>query len=126
MNIDALKKELKSFSKQKLIEEYKDLYLAHDTLKQTSIALNKQLDQANERLKYAIVPKFKIGQKLFRINYDYESNEYDVSEFNISNYVIFYNDKLWGYPKGYLLDDEDLFATKEEADKKLQELRGGE
>lgn len=50
MNIDALKKELKSFSKQKLIEEYKDLYLAHDMLKQTSIALNKQLDQANEKL----------------------------------------------------------------------------
>lgn len=88
--------------------------------------LQLQLDQANERLKGAIVPKFKIGQKLFRINYDYESNEHDVSEFNISNYVIFYNDKLWGYPKGYLLDDEDLFATKEEAEKKLQELRGEE
>lgn len=127
MNIDALKKELKSFSKQKLIEEYKDLYLAYDMLKQTSIALNRQLDQANERLKGAIIPKFKIGQEVWYIS----QNNDNVYEFMIKEMVftrckderemIVYYDEYCAQMYEY-----ELYSSKEEAKAKLQELRGGE
>ena len=205
MNIDALKKELKSFSKQKLIEEYKDLYLAHDMLKQTSIALNKQLDQANERLKEidnfkynygytnyednymledlqsrafqreddtavieslldffdiydeneilpkveemneklkcAIVPKFKIGQEVFIVNTDYYyKKDYKVEKHKIvgiedkidrkNTYVRWYSlefkDCPANYSKRYKFLEKNVFTTENKAEKKLQELRGGE
>ena len=141
MNIDALKKELKSFSKQKLIEEYKDLYLAHDMLKQTSIALNKQLDQANERLKGAIVPKFKIGQEVFIVNTDYYyKKDYKVEKHKIvgiedkidrkNTYVRWYSLEFKDFPasnsKRYKFLEKNVFTTETEAEKKLQELRGGE
>lgn len=141
MNIDALKKELKSFSKQKLIEEYKDLYLAHDMLKQTSIALNKQLYQANERLKDAIVPKFKIGQEVFIVNTDYYyKKDYKVEKHKIvgiedkidrkNTYVRWYSlefkDCPANYSKRYKFLEKNVFTTENEAEKKLQELRGGE
>ena len=124
MNIDALKKELKSFSKQKLIEEYKDLYLAHDMLKQTSIALNKQLDQANERLKGAIVPKFKRNDFVYAIftKTQIYKGQIDAFDYYTNSYLIYPNEDIgneW-------IKADKLFKTKSEAEKKLQELRGGE
>lgn len=137
MNIDALKKELKSFSKQKLIEEYKDLYLAHDMLKQTSIALNKQLDQANEKLKGAIVLKFKVGQEVFVFDWDKQIRSGRIYEIQ-TNAVL--HDRqphityLVDFTGNYSDDDQendyyeekDIYATEEEINAKLQELRGGE
>lgn len=131
MNIDALKKELKSFSKQKLIEEYKDLYLAHDMLKQTSIALNKQLDQANKRLKGAIVPKFKIGQEVYKV---YTKDQrfpfkvkiigFKITQTEEKNSVL-YDTEEDGIEMGWY-PEKILFATLEEAEKKLQELQNGD
>ncbi len=155
MNIDALKKELKSFSKQKLIEEYKELYLAHDMLKQTSIALNKQLDQANKRLKGAVELPVKLGDTIYvvpsRTNYQIniinnkeEKNkvsEFVVSEIRYNKYgysIVCYIDYIPFYfnyetAKGYCehfntekFYGETWFTTREEAQAKLKELRGGE
>ena len=119
MNIDALKKELKSFSKQKLIEEYKDLYLAHEMLKQTNTALNKQLDQANERL-----PKFKKDELVYAFFTQTEiyKGQIDAFDYYTNSYLIFPNEDIgneW-------IKADKVFKTKSEAKKKLQELRGGE
>lgn len=122
MNIDALKKELKSFSKQKLIEEYKDLYLAHDMLKQTSIALNKQLDQANERLKG--LPKFNKDDFVYALFTQTEiyKGQIDAFDYYTNSYLVFPNEDVgneW-------IKADKVFKMKSEAEKKLQELRGGE
>lgn len=137
MNIDALKKELKSFSKQKLIEEYKDLYLAHDMLKQTSIALNKQLDQANKRLKDAIIPRYAIGTKLYMIPTEFNRlkgiKDYELLSISLSSIGLRYDLSLNKKEKGvelFYCASEDMFgqsifSTLEEAQAKLQELRNG-
>ena len=118
MNIDALKKELKSFSKQKLIEEYKDLYLAHDMLKQTSIALNKQLDQANERLKYAIVPKFNKGDVVYALFTDamVVRCQVDAFDYYTNSYLLFPNEDIgneW-------IEASNVFKNKVEALAKIK------
>lgn len=120
MNIDALKKELKSFSKQKLIEEYKDLYLAHDMLKQTSIALNKQLDQANKRLKGAIVPRFKRQEIVYCFSYG------KIQLFNVvaylDNQITLCENRETG--KLEFVNNDYLCINEQEAQAKLKEMNG--
>lgn len=79
-----------------------------------------------EQLKNAIVPKFKIEQEVWymdtRIN-DFNEQRYMIESYIIEEIVIF------EYGIRYVGDDvsmyeEDLFATKEEAQAKLKELQG--
>lgn len=102
-------------------QAYKDLEIIADFI----LDLQSQLDQANERLKGAIVPKFKIGQECYLIdnNFNYFKN---TKEFNIvcSNIK---KQQSWYYVKDYgVYHENDLFVTEQEAQTKLQELRGGE
>lgn len=92
--------------------------------------LQSQLDRANEKLERAIVSKFNIGQNVWSIINDKigEANitkitavEGSFREENTINYSI---TDSYGY--ALRLPEEQLFATLEEAQAKLQELRGGE
>lgn len=99
-----------------------------DTLKSEKENLMRTLEEASEELECAIVPKFKIGQNVWSIINDKigEANitkitavEGSFREENTINYSI---TDSYGY--ALRLPEEQLFATLEEAEKKLQELRG--
>lgn len=86
--------------------------------------LEKQLDQANERLKGAIVPKFKVGQKVYHLVCN-NGRDAIIAKDTITN--IYRYDDLYALGKYRLLAKKsDLYVTHKEAEKKLQELRGGE
>ena len=111
-------------------EELIDCLQEHNKLHYKILNLQSQLDQANERLKGAIIPKFKIGQEVWFIS-DPDVDVYrkvrhiKVEDISISSFFtergIMYSGGDWAG-----LSENELFATKEEAKKKLQELRGGE
>lgn len=71
----------------------------------------------------AIVPKFQVGQTLFRIDF--------------GSIVLFLVNEIYGYIKadksvdinyfdyvGLIIEENDLFATREEAEQKLAEIKG--
>lgn len=73
----------------------------------------------------AIVPKFNIGQEVFIIIQDV------IRATSINSFRVFENNELSYYCKYvdgkrmYLeLDEEEIFATKEEAEQKLAEIKG--
>lgn len=122
-------------------EELLDCLKEHNKLHCEILNLQSQLDQANERLKGAIVPKFKIGQEVFIVNTDYYyKKDYKVEKHKIvgiedkvdrkNTYVRWYSlefkDCPASYSKRYKFLEKNVFATETEAEKKLQELRGGE
>lgn len=93
--------------------------------------LQKKLDQANEKLKGAIIPKFKIGQEVYKVYTREQLFPFKVKVVgfkvtltaNVSS--VLYAIKENGFEMGWH-PEKILFATLEEAEKKLQELRGGE
>ena len=86
--------------------------------------LETMLDQANERLKGAIVPKFKVGQKVYHLVCN-NGRDAIIAKDTITN--IYRYDDLYALGKYRLLAKKsDLYVTHKEAEKKLQELRGGE
>ena len=95
------------------------------SIKAENIKFKQQLDQANEMLKCAIVPKFKVGQECYLIdnNFDYSSHTetFTLASSNVIKQYNCYIIKDYGF-----YSEEDLFATKQEAQAKLQELQGGE
>ena len=92
------------------------------------VELEEENLRLKEQLKNAIVPKFKIGQNIYRIK-----NGNIVKNF-IQNIMVAYyknNTTLITYflsesTSGCVLKEQNLFATKEEAEKKLKELKGEE
>ena len=112
-----------------------------ETLKEKDDKI-KQLEQELAELKEkAIVPKFKIGQEVFIINTDYYyKKDYKVEKHKIvgiedkvdrkNTYVRWYSlefkDCSANYGKRYKFLEKNVFTTETEAEKKLQELRGGE
>lgn len=96
---------------------YKDLGKIADFI----IDLQSQLDQANERLKGAIVPKFSSGQIVYFANMvDGTVNKFNYMGEDKYNYVV--EDKTG---EVFIRMKERTFATEQEAQAKLQELRGG-
>lgn len=93
--------------------------------------LQNQLSQANERLKGAIVPKFKIGQEVYKV---YTKDQRFPFKVKIIGFKITLTEEkisvLYDTAEdGFDMDwcpEKILFETLEEAEKKLQELRGGE
>ena len=84
----------------------------------------QRIAELEEQLKNAIVPKFKIGQEVFVI---YEGI---VKKTTINSITIFEGNEFSYYCKHidgerfYLeLEEQDLFATKAEAEAKLRELQ---
>lgn len=112
-----------------------------DTLKSEKENLTRTFEEASEELECAIVPKFKIGQEVFVVNTDYYyKKDYKVEKHKIvgiedkvdrkNTYVRWYSlefkDCPTSYSKRYKFLEKNVFATETEAEKKLQELRGGE
>lgn len=95
--------------------------------------LQSQLDQANERLKCAIVPKFKIGQECFYIETN-PNQSYKLEDFcGIVEKISVEKDEKGNIIFFYMFDssfseikESNVFTSATEAEKKLQELRGGE
>lgn len=101
---------------------------------QSCARLNQQdqrIAELEEQLKNAIVPKFKIGQMVYTYN-KYQDcvyildlisvhiERYETSKFNS---LVYMAKRLKdGFISGYL--EEDLFATREEAEQRLNELKG--
>ena len=112
---------------------YKDLELIANFI----IDLQSQLDHANEKLKGAIVAKFELGQEVFVFNWDGQISSGRIYEIQ-TNAVL--HDRqphityLVDFTGNYSDDDQEndyyeekeIYATPEEAEKKLQELRGGD
>lgn len=101
--------------------EIRDLEEVKNELK----AKDQQIAELEEQLKNAIVPKYKIEQEVFVI---YEGI---VKKTTINSITIFEGNEFSYYCKHidgerfYLeLEEQDLFATKAEAEAKLRELQG--
>jgi len=127
--------------KQAMVIARESGQLTYETDKHTLISedlhlnwLNQQAEriaELEEQLKNAIVPKFKIGQEIYTFN-KYQDcvytlylisihiEQYETTEFN--NLVYRARRLKDGFIGGYL--EEEIFATKEEAQAKLQELQG--
>lgn len=112
---------------------YKDLEKIADFI----IDLQSQLDQANERLKGAIIPRYKIGTKLYMIPTEFNRlkgiKDYELLSISLSSiglrYDLSLNKKEKGVEPFYCASEDmfgqSIFSTLEEAQAKLQELRGG-
>ena len=93
--------------------------------------LQSQLDQANERLKGAIVPKFKIGQEVYKVYTEDQRFPFKVKIIGVKitqteeKISVLCDTEEDGIEMGWY-PEKILFETLEEAEKKLQELRGGE
>lgn len=86
--------------------------------------LQSQLDQANERLKGAIVPKFKKDDFVYALFTQAEiyKGQIDAFDYYTNSYLVFPNEDVgneW-------IKADKVFKSKAEAQAKLQELRGGE
>ena len=100
--------------------------------------LQNQLNQANERLKGAIIPRYKIGTKLYMIPTEFNRlkgiKDYELLSISLSSiglrHDLSLNKKEKGVEPFYCASEDmfgqSIFSTLEEAEKKLQELRGGE
>lgn len=106
-------------AKAELTIEIRDLEEVKNELK----SKDQRIEELEEQLKNAIVPKFKIGQEVFYIVDKYELKSGEILEIQIWDlkkdnivYVIEYGGNVWC--------ESNVFATKEEAETKLQELKG--
>lgn len=113
-------------------EELLDCLKEHNKLHCEILNLQSQLDQANERLKGAInKPKFEHFEICFYIeNNPYCNNELQIFRGEILEInVAFDEDYLYEYrfnTSCRYIEENMIFATFEEAEKKLQELRNGD
>lgn len=91
----------------------------------------QQLDQVNEKLKGAIIPPVKVNQDIYII-YNGEVERRVVKKITIGLKGVTVNAVLYKKYSGYWCNrkfstfKKTWWLTKEEAEKKLQELRGGE
>lgn len=106
-----------------LVNAYKDLDKEFECKKE-NLKLQQRIAELEEQLKNAIVPKFKIGQEVW-----YVWNKSQVIPFKCKIEKIVYdsskNYKLKYDSEHYIcMQEQHLFATKEEAQAKLKELQG--
>ena len=113
---------------KELLDDPHDVWVENNTLTEINNWQNGEINRLQEQLKNAIVPKFYIGQKAYRIwdaeiifgGYEEEHQpNLVVMEFNIKNlkYVggkFFYDDGVWE------LSEEEIFATEADAQKYLE------
>lgn len=133
---DKIIEDLQSQLDQAKSEITKHKILLNDMETENS-HLETMLDQANERLKGAIVLKFKVGQEVFVFDWDKQIRSGRIYEIQ-TNAVL--HDRqphityLVDFTGNYSDDDQendyyeekDIYATEEEINAKLQELRGGD
>ena len=125
---EAIKKlgELEDVLEKWHIEDL-DKFLEEQIAKKRELndILWKMEQELAELKQKAIVPKFKVGQDVFIIL------DAVIKDTNINSITIFAGNELSYYCKYvnnermYLeLDEEEIFATKEEAEQKLAEIKG--
>lgn len=106
--------------------DYSEIYDFEDTLyfRQLLEMKDEQIEQLEHRLSNCIEPKFKIGQEVFVIYEGFvkktEINSVTVFKGNDLSYYCKYIDGERVYLE---LDKQELFATEEEAEKKLKEMQ---
>lgn len=114
-------------------EELLDCLKEHNKLHCEILNLQSQLDQANERLKDVIVPKFKVGQECYYVytksqlrpfNIKIGRITFDTGRKNKFLYDSDFEDDDSYFEKYYGMKECDLFTTKEEAQAKLKEIQG--
>lgn len=119
-------------SVNELIYSYKNLEKEFTKSRQKIAELEQELTELKEK---AIVPKFKIGQEVYSvfINRKYmELNEVCNLEITVimqCSKGIYYQGYILESGKNrsaYWFDEKNTFLTEQEAQTKLQELRGGE
>ena len=121
MSKERLKEYLQSISKDRVVD------LCLQFMFDAKVA-ETQLDQANERLKGAIVPKFKVGQEVYYYhiarNKIYLGLIEDIQYF-ATRCSIFY--RIPNLQRDYFwIREDELFATEQEAQAKLKEIQGNE
>lgn len=89
---------------------------------------NDRLEQELAELKQkAIVPKFKIGQEVWwidtRVN-SFNEQRYRIESYLIDSIVIAKEQFRYYGDDGLWLGDDELFATKEEAEQELAKIKG--
>ena len=88
---------------------------------------DQRIAELEEQLKNAIVPKFKIGHEVWwvdtRVN-SFNEQRYRIESYLIDSIVITKEQFRYYGDDGSWLGDNELFATKEEAQAKLEELKG--
>lgn len=98
--------------------------------------LQLQLDQANERLKGVSVLKFELGQEVFVFDWDKQIRSGRIYEIQINAvlhdrqpHITYLVDFTGNYSdddqENDYYEEKDIYATEEEINIKLQELRGG-
>ena len=110
---------------------YKDLEIIANFI----IDLQSQLDHANEKLKGAIIPRYKIGTKLYMIPTEFNRlkgiKDYELLSISLSSIGLRYDLSLNKKEKGvelFYCASEDMFgqsifSTLEEAEKNYKNLR---
>ena len=98
-----------------------------DTIKAICEQQDQRIAELEEQLKNAIVPKFKIGHEVWwvdtRVN-SFNEQRYRIESYLIDSIVITKEQFRYYGDDGSWLGDNELFATKEEAQAKLEELKG--
>ena len=84
---------------------------------------HKRIIELEEQLKNAIVPKFKIGQEVWRIDPENDVSSGEVWKIEINRVQTKYT-VFWGNDYEDVYFEYELFTTKEEAEAKLKELKG--
>lgn len=89
---------------------------------------DKRIAELEEQLENAISPKFKVGQEVWTIRHNNSVYHTRIDEIKVvgikgKNEIFYYYDQPGSYAHWEELED-NLFATKEEAQAKLEELQG--
>lgn len=134
-----LKKHKEEYDKERRVFESTKGYLEAQQEYEKHIAnLQSQLDQANERLKGAIISRYQIGTKLYMIPTEFNRlkgiKDYTLLSVSLSDIGVRYdlclNKKEKSVEPFYCASEDmlgqSIFTTLEEAQAKLKELRGGE
>lgn len=94
--------------------------------KQRIVELEQELAELKEK---AIVPRFKIGQRVWwidkRLN-NYNEKEYEIVSYLIDSIVVTNKQFRYYGNDGYWHGDDELYATEQEAQEKLKEIQGNE
>lgn len=115
----------------KSFDIFDNLYKEYPSMQEICRTLNQQeqrISKLEEQLKNAIVPKFKVGQQVYTIRhnnsiYHTRIDKVKVVGINGKNEIFYYYDQPGSYAHWEEMED-NLFATKEEAQAKLKELKG--